>query len=42
LYNKMQGEIKKLCDDVPVIIFDLIAWENGHKSFELQEKVSPK
>ncbi len=40
LYNKMQGEIKKLCNDIPVIIFDLIAWENGHKSFELQDKVA--
>jgi hypothetical protein len=37
IYKKIQKEIKLICKDIPVIIFDLYAWETGH--FEDKELV---
>jgi hypothetical protein len=37
-YNTIQKEIKKICKDTPVIVFDLYAWDESHRpkeSFEL-------
>ena len=37
-YIKLQKEIKTLCNDIPVIVFDLFAWDESHRqkeSFEL-------
>lgn len=37
-YNKFQKEIKQICKDIPVIVFDLYAWETSHppkEKFEL-------
>jgi hypothetical protein len=37
-YNKLQKEIKTICNDIPVIVFDLFAWDESHRpkeSFEL-------
>lgn len=37
-YNKFQKEIKTICNDIPVIVFDLFAWDESHRpkeSFEL-------
>jgi hypothetical protein len=37
IYKRIQNEIKLICKDIPVIIFDLYAWETGH--FEDKELV---
>ena len=37
IYKRIQKEIKIICKDIPVIIFDLYAWETGH--FEDKELV---
>ena len=37
-YKKMQSEIKSICEDIPVIVFDLLAWNDNHQpktTFEL-------
>lgn len=37
-YNKFQKEIKQICRNIPVIVFDLYAWETSHppkEKFEL-------
>lgn len=39
-YNKFQKKIKGICKEIPVIIFDLYAWETSHQpkeKFELIE-----
>jgi hypothetical protein len=30
-YYKMQKEIKKICKDIPAIVFDLYAWDESHR-----------
>ena len=38
-YNKFQKEIQTICKDIPVIVFDLYAWETSHQPKEKFELI---
>jgi hypothetical protein len=38
-YEMLQIEIKKICKDLPCIIFDLYAWDENHKPIEKFELI---
>lgn len=38
-YDKLQAEIKAVCRDIPVIVFDLLAWNESHQPKEFFELI---
>jgi hypothetical protein len=38
-HNQLQKEIKVICKDIPVIMFDLFAWDESHRPKELFELI---